>query len=74
MFGLGIDLSELKRRSDTLISSMNSELDELDRNMPQLKVKAYLEALTSEFTEKPFMPLDDLWERELKDLLDDEDD
>jgi proteasome assembly chaperone (PAC2) family protein len=74
MFGLGIDLSELKGRSDTLISSMNSELDELDRNMPQLKVKAYLETLASEFTEKPFMPLDDLWERELKDLFDDEDD
>jgi proteasome assembly chaperone (PAC2) family protein len=73
MFGLGIDLSELKRRSDNLISSMTSELNELDKNMPQLQVKEYLEELASEFTEKPFMPLGDVWERELKNLFDDGD-
>ena len=73
MFGLGIDLSELKRRSDDLIISMTSELNELDRNMPQLQVKEYLEEMASEFTEKPFMPLGDVWERELKNLFDDSD-
>jgi len=30
-----------------------------------------MQKLEEEFTENPFMPLDDVWERELGDLLDD---
>ena len=71
MFDLGIDLSDLKKRSDELISSMDSKIDELERTMPQLKVREYIEKLTTDFTEIPFMPLSDVWERELGDLFED---
>ncbi len=71
MFHLGIDLSELRIQSDELTSSMEEQMEELARQAPQLDVHAYLQKLEEEFTENPFMPLDDVWERELGDLLDD---
>ena len=71
MFHLGIDLSELRIQSDDLMSSMEEQMEELARQAPQLDVHAYLQKLEEEFTENPFMPLDDVWERELGDLLDD---
>ena len=71
MFHLGMDLSELRIQSDELISSMEEQMEELSRQAPQLDVNAYLQKLDDEFTENPFMPLDDVWERELGDLLDD---
>jgi len=69
MTGLAIDLSDLERRSDELILSMDSKMDELERQMPQLEVREYLDQLDEAFTEMPFMPLDDVWERELGDLF-----
>lgn len=74
MFKLGIDLSGLEKQSDELIASMNAKLDELESEMPQLKIKEYLEKLAEEFTEMSFMPLDDVWERELGDLFEDMED
>jgi hypothetical protein len=71
MFHLGMDLSELRIQSDELISSMEEQMEELARQAPQLEVHAYLQKLDEEFTENTFMPLDDVWERELGDLLDD---
>jgi len=71
MFHLGMDLSELRIQSDELISSMEEQMEELSRQAPQLDVHAYMQKLEDEFTENPFMPLDDVWERELGDLLDD---
>jgi proteasome assembly chaperone (PAC2) family protein len=72
MFDLGIDLSDLERRSDELLASMESKIDELEKKMPQLKVREYLEKLAMDFKETPFMPLDDVWERELGDLFKDD--
>ena len=37
---------------------------------PGLGVRAYIEALGSGFEEMTFVPLSDLWERELRDLFD----
>ena len=71
MFHLGIDLSELRIQSDELTTSMEEQMEELARQAPQLDVQAYMQKLEEEFTENPFMPLDDVWERELGDLLDD---
>lgn len=71
MFDLGIDLSDLERRSDELMSSMDAKINELERKMPQLKVREYLERLARDFTEMSFVPLDEVWERELGDLLND---
>lgn len=73
MFDLGIDLTDLEQQSDELSSSLDSKIGELEKRMPQLKIREYLEQLANEFTEMPFMPLDDVWERELGDLFQDTD-
>jgi proteasome assembly chaperone (PAC2) family protein len=73
MFDLGIDLTDLEQQSDELSLSLDAKIGELEKRMPQLNVREYLEQLASEFTEMPFMPLDDVWERELGDLFKDMD-
>ncbi len=72
MLDLGLSLSDLSRRSDELIASIESDIEELDRELPQLNIREYLNDLNKEFTERSFMPLDDIWERELGNLFDDE--
>ena len=37
----------------------------------KLVTREYMEKLTREFTERPFMPLGDVWQRGLRDLFDD---
>jgi predicted ATP-grasp superfamily ATP-dependent carboligase len=74
MFGLGIDLSELDRQSEELARSIDEKITELEHSLPQVDVRAYLKTIADEFEEKPFMPLDDVWERELGDLFDNLDD
>jgi len=69
MFGLRFDLSDLERHSDELLSSMDAKIDELDRAMPGLGVREYMERLARDFAEMSFMPLDEVWERELGDLF-----
>ena len=71
MFNLGYDLSELERLSSELDESIDGKIEELVRSMPELKVKEFVHAITEEFTEMPFMPLDDIWTEELGDLFDD---
>lgn len=71
MFGLGIDLSDLDRQSEELTASIDAKVAELERTLPHLNVRGYLDKLSANFTERPFMPLDDVWERELGDLFDD---
>ena len=71
MLDLEIDLSDLEVRSLELASSMEAKVEEVSRKHPKLKVKEFMQQLTDAFEELPFMPLDDLWARELGDLLDD---
>ena len=70
MFHLGFDLSDLEQQSDLLTVSVAAKVDELQNKMPQVNVKAYIESLSANFNETPFMPLD-VWERGLSDLFDD---
>jgi predicted ATP-grasp superfamily ATP-dependent carboligase len=72
MFGHGIDLSDLDRKSEELTMSIDTKVEEIERTLPQINVRSYLEKLAGSFTERPFMPLDDMWERELGDLFDDD--
>lgn len=72
MFRLDLDLSDLDRQSEALVTSMREKLAELATKMPQLNVHEYLDSLTSDYKENSFEPLDELWERELGDLFDDE--
>ena len=71
MFGLGIDLSDLDRQSEDLVRSIDTKIEELERTMPEINVRDYLAKLTANFTERPFMPLDDVWEQALGDIFDD---
>jgi proteasome assembly chaperone (PAC2) family protein len=71
MFSLNLDLSDLEERSQKLISEWDAKLDRLQREMPQLGVKAYMEKVNRDYTEVTFVPLSDLWEDELGDLLED---
>lgn len=72
MFRLDLDLSDLDRQSEALVTSMREKLAELATKMPQLNVHEYLDSLASDYKENSFEPLDELWERELGDLFDDE--
>jgi proteasome assembly chaperone (PAC2) family protein len=70
MFDLGLDLTDLEQQSHELELSMTAKISQLEDETPQLNITEYIENLTEDFTEQTFMPLDDVWERELGDLLD----
>ncbi|MFZ2487857.1 MAG: PAC2 family protein [Anaerolineae bacterium] len=77
MFALGLDLTDLEVQGLELASSMQSKLEELNREYPALKVEEYMQQLDEHFDAEPEdedeagPALDDLWEQELSDLLDD---
>jgi hypothetical protein len=72
MFEIEIDLEELELESEQLTASMDQQIADLDEQAPRLKVHDYLERIADEFTERPFLPMDDLWTRELRDLFDEQ--
>ncbi len=72
MLKANFSLSDLERKSERLIQVVDSKVDELDGLAPQLGVREYIERLSESFTEMTFDPLDDVWEQELRRLLDDE--
>ncbi|MBN1874046.1 MAG: PAC2 family protein [Anaerolineae bacterium] len=69
MFGLDLNLEDLKQRGESLITSMDAEIDELDSKMPQFEIKAQIEELAKDFEERRFVPLGDVWERALRDIF-----
>ncbi|MCX7839142.1 MAG: PAC2 family protein [Anaerolineae bacterium] len=71
MFQLGLDLSELERASRQLIASFDAKIDELEKAMPQVNIRAHIKKLTENFVEPSFMPLDDVWKKGLGDLIKD---
>ena len=71
MFDLHLDLTELGQRTEEMIQTIDEKLEEMAEENPELNIKAYLERLNEEFTETPFLPLDDVWEQGLRGLFDD---
>ena len=69
MFGLSIDLSDLRQRSQELVGAMQEKITELEQELTQYDVKKYMAKVSHDFSETPFLALDDLWERELGDLF-----
>ena len=69
--GLTLNLADLEEKANNLIATMDEQVVELDKKMPQLNVQEYLAKLTQEYTERPFDPLADVWEEELRDLFND---
>jgi hypothetical protein len=49
---------------------MDKKVEELEELAPQISVRDYFDQLAEEFTETPFNPLDEVWEDELRRLLD----
>lgn len=74
MLDLHLDLSDLAQQSNELMSTMEEKLTQLEQTMPDLPIRQYLTKLEETFREQSFMPLGDVWERELGDLLEDLDD
>ncbi len=67
---LHVDLSDLEEQSRDLIATWNDKMNELAHNMPELNVDEYLGRVRSEFHERPFAPLGDVWIEGLKGLFD----
>ncbi len=70
MLHLGIDLTDLEKKSDHLSDLIESKINEIDEAAPQLNVREYLQNLTIGYTETTFNPLDEVWEEELRRLMD----
>jgi proteasome assembly chaperone (PAC2) family protein len=73
MFNLGIDLSKLKLQSRNLVRIMDKKIGELLSDQPDLPIEQYMEQIGEQFEELSFVPLDDVWARELDDLFKDSD-
>ena len=71
MLKTGFDLADLEQKSARLLQVLDDKVDELEAAAPQLNVREYLARLSEGFTEVTFDPLDDVWEDELRRLLDD---
>jgi proteasome assembly chaperone (PAC2) family protein len=65
-------LTDLERRAKQVIKAIDEKVDEMDNLAPQAGIREYIDRLSEGFTEMPFNPLDDVWESELRRLLDDE--
>lgn len=69
MMELALDLTDLQQQGEDLIAEMDRRLAELAEEKPQLNVKDFLAQLETNFTELSFVPLDDVWEEELRDIF-----
>jgi proteasome assembly chaperone (PAC2) family protein len=66
---INIDLSDLITKSEEEIVDMNAKIEELEKLAPQLGIREYFQRVSEEFTETPFIPLDDVWEENLRRIL-----
>ena len=69
MFKTNLDLSDLVDKSQHEFEELKIKIDELEKLAPQLGVKEYFQRISDEFTETPFIPLDDVWEENLRRIL-----
>jgi len=73
MLKLDFDLADLEEKSDRLVKLVDAKVEELERSVPQSGIREYLDNITDQFVEKPFSPLDDVWEDEIRRLFDEDD-
>jgi predicted ATP-grasp superfamily ATP-dependent carboligase len=70
MFSLNLDLSDLAKRADELVTEWDARIDHLAKAMQKLDVRGFMEQVEAGFEERRFIPYRDLWEQELGDILD----
>ena len=68
MFKMQLNLTDLAARSAELTTQITNHLDELATKHPQVPLKEYIAKVTTDFVEKPFAKLDDVWEDALGDI------
>jgi len=73
MLRLDFDLQDLEGKSARLINVVDAKIEELEKVSPQLGVREYVDRVAEAFTEIPFQPLDDVWEKEFRRLFDEGD-
>jgi proteasome assembly chaperone (PAC2) family protein len=73
LLDLNLNLSDLEERSQELIDVIDNRIVELEEEMPQLGIRDYLDNIEAQFTETPFVMLDDVWEDEFRNLFGDGD-
>jgi len=74
MLKLHLDLTDLEERSRHLVKMMDAKVEEIEGEAPQLGLRDRIKEISADFKEKPFIPLDDVWENELRRLMDKFDD
>ncbi len=72
LLALDLDLSDLEERSQELIDVIDKRISELEEEMPELGIRDYLASVEEQFTEMPFVLLDDVWEDEFRNLFGDD--
>ncbi len=75
VFDLGIDLSDLKSKSDKLVSTWDSKIEHLAQTMPHLQVQDYMEQVNADFAAKKDTGehASDVWEDALQDIFGEDD-
>lgn len=71
MFKLSLPLADLARKSAELEGNIDSAIEELAKQLPNVPVREYIAKLTADFVEQPFTKLDDVWQDAFKDLFGD---
>ena len=69
MFKINIDLTDLVDKSQHEIEELKTKIEELEKLAPQLGVKEYFQRISDEFNETSFIPLDDVWEENLRRIM-----
>ena len=70
MLKVNFNVTDLTMRASLLARGIRSRIDEIERDSPQLEVAEYIRKLSEDFVEQPFIPLDDVWEENLKQIFD----
>lgn len=68
------DLTELEQKSGELQQALTEKIEQLANVAPQLNIREYFAQLNDEFEEVTFNPLDDVWQEEIRRLLDESED
>lgn len=73
MLKTNFSLSDLEHKSKRLVQVMDEKVDELASAAPELELHDYFKQLADSFTERPFDPLADVWEEEIRRIFDEDD-
>ena len=70
MLRLDFDLLDLEEKSRRLVKLIDAKADEIEQANPQAGVRDYLKRLSDNFDETLYDPLGEVWEDELRRLMD----